>query len=195
MRREVSVRGCGSQLGRERVPELLHHLPHELMCIGAAWHGVGFREQVPFEGLCVAIDLANRRRISRRFEKGRGLAESVRLEQLRHLEHRQAFAKGDVNDVHVAARDLVDDFRRRHRTIEAVLAGLQMPPFTGQPQRRSEREQIVNDACVHQPLADRAASGALRDVDELFRARVGAVRLPDAAVDQRGERAGGDEDQ
>ena len=28
------------------------------MCIGAAWHGVGFREQVPFEGLCVAIDLA-----------------------------------------------------------------------------------------------------------------------------------------
>src|SRR5690242_21111092 len=58
----------------------------------------------------------------RSLDKRRRRAEAVRLEDLRHLPDGQPFRKCDGDHIHVAARDLVDYVKRRHRAVEAVLA-------------------------------------------------------------------------
>ena len=110
-----------------------------------------------------------------------GGPEAVRLEDPRHLGNRQPFGKCHVDDVHVAAGNLVDDFERRHRAVETVLACLQTPAFAAHPERDAKRRDIANDAGGHQSIADRAAARALRNVDELFGRFVASIRLIDAA--------------
>ena len=71
--------------------------------------------------------------------KSRARAEAVRLEQLRHLRDRQPFGKCDPPRVDVAARELVDDVERRHRAIEAVLAGLELASLPASTRARRGR--------------------------------------------------------
>src|SRR5262249_37140072 len=91
------------------------------------------------------------------------------------LGDRESFGKGHVDDVYVAARDLLDHVSWRHWLIEPVLARLEVTGAAAQPQRDTKRQMIANDTGIDQPLADPPRADAGRDVDELFRTRIAAI--------------------
>jgi len=121
--------------------------------------------------------------------------ESLRLEDLRHLDDGEAFRKGDGDDEDVAAPQPVDDVERRHRVCKSILARLQPDHLAGGQQRRAKREAIAHDAGGHEALADRLRPQTGRDVDELLAGRVSAKRLPDAEVNPGAGAAGHDREE
>ena len=86
-------------------------------------------------------------------------------------------------DVDVAACDLVGHLARRHRAIEAVLAGLQPASRAGHPQGEAEAVDVVHDAGIGETLTDGDGAGPLRDLDELLRRVVALERTVDAGVE------------
>ena len=119
----------------------------------------------------------NERGVLRGFDECRGGTQAVRLEDFRHLGDRQSLGERERDDERVAARDLVDHLQRRHRVIEAIFTGLQPPSLAAQPQRQPVGLQIADDTARDQALADGKAARAGRDLHELLRALVPAVRL------------------
>ena len=99
------------------------------------------------------------RAILRGLDKRGRRADAVRLEDLRHLGDRQPFRKRDVDHIHVAARDLVDHLERRHRAVEPVIAGLEMPSLSAQIERRAKRRHIADHAGRDEALPDGRAPG------------------------------------
>ena len=109
------------------------HQPHQLRRVGVPRQRIRLGKKISFKIGRRRIDVVNERRFLRRADERGCRSHPVRLEDLRHLSDRQPLGKGDVDDVDLAARDLVDHLEGRHRAIESVLAGLQMAALSADP--------------------------------------------------------------
>ena len=174
--------GLAHLLG-EQLLEAVHHQIDQLRGRCLRRQRIGFRKQVALEIAGGRIGVHNRHRVARRFKEGGGRAELLLLEDLRHLEHVEAFGERQAPHPGVAFRDLLDDLHGRHRRIEAIGTRLQRARCAGAPQRRAERRVVPDHAAGNQPLADGARVAARRNLHELL-AAVALVRLADALIER-----------
>jgi hypothetical protein len=79
---------------------------------------------------------------------------SVRFEHRSHLGDRQPFGKRDGLQVHLAARELVNDLPRPKRLRESILPGLERSSVAAKAQRQVERHRIANHTSLDELAAD-----------------------------------------
>ena len=175
--------------------EPFDHQAHELGCFGFARDDVGFRKQVAFQIFRGRIEASNQRGVLGRAEERGDRPQAMRLENLRHLGHRQPLGECEAQHERIAARDLVDHVERSHGAIEAIFPRFQMPPLPAQPEGEPVCLKIANDAVRDEAFADGAAARTGRNLHELLSGRIPAVRLLRAQVEHCRGRSTTDNDE
>jgi hypothetical protein len=94
---------------REHLPEAIEHGGHQMRRICPVRHGIGVREQVPFEVSRRRVDRQHGPHVPGRLDERCSIAQPVLLEHFRHLRDRQAFGERDVDPIDVASSDLAND--------------------------------------------------------------------------------------
>ena len=188
--RQALSGGLGDETRRQRRAEAAHHLRQQRRGRRLPRHGIGVGEQVAFEVGRRRIEIADKRRVGRRFEEGLASTKTARRVDVSHLRNGETLAKRHRPRVDRAAREQLGHLHRTGRVGEAILARFQVAGATGHPQRHAKRPLVAHHPSRDQAHADRPRPRARWHIDELLVAQVAAERLERAAAHGPGRAAG-----